>query len=731
MVSYEAKKLAANSFLHSQGWNSFEQYPRQMADVNGDGRADIIGFGYDNVVVALGQTDGTFTSTITAKNDHFTTSQGGWDSFDRYPRQVADVNGDNRADIVGFGYDNVVVSLGQTDGTFGSTIIAKNDHFTESQGGWNSFDRYPRQVADVNGDNRADIIGFGYDNVVVSLGQTDGTFGSTIIAKNDHFTESQGGWNSFDRYPRQVADVNGDNRADIIGFGYDNVVVALGQSDGTFGSTIIAKNDAFTESQGGWNSFDKYPRQVRDVNNDGRADIIGFSDNDVVVALGQSDGTFGSTTVVKNDDFTINQGGWNTFDGYPRQVADVNGDGSGDIVGFKEDGAYVSLASDGSGGVTPPPQTDGNIVGGYVGSWDINENTKPNIIATADKLTHLFYAFADVTAEGEVRLKNNREGDISFLQSIKAQNPNLKIIVSIGGAKDEGGYDESLDFSSVASDPQKLANFTQSTVDFMQNNGFDGIDIDWEFPKKEENNDYLQMLGDLRQAVDSASVADGKNYELSTALSASPYTLSPSDYGVNPYDFNPTFLKTTSEYVDFINVMSYDYHIPTQQGELKMANHQAALYANPNDTYYNSSKLNVSWGIEQYLNAGVEAEDIVLGAPLYSWRWDEVNPGANNDGLFETGTPVEEAILYKDLYNKLDTDSNYQRYWDDSAKVPYVYNSQTQEFSTYEDKQSILGKIDYIEQQELGGMFFWQIGGDLPISSPDSLINVAASNLLE
>ena len=692
MVSYEAKKLAANSFLHSQGWNSFDLYPRQVADVNGDGRADIVGFGYDNVVVALGQSNGTFSSTITAKNDHFTESQGGWNSFDQYPRKVADVNGDGRADIVGFGYDNVVVSLGQSNGTFGSTIIAKNDHFTESQGGWNSFDQYPRQVADVNGDGRADIVGFGYDNVVVSLGQSNGTFGSTIIAKNDHFTESQGGWNSFDQYPRQVADVNGDGRADIVGFGYDNVVVALGQSNGTFGSTIIAKSDHFTESQGGWNSFDKYPRQVADVNNDGRADIIGFGNDNVEVALGQSDGTFGSTTVVKNDDFTISQGGWNTFNGYPRQVADVNGDGSGDIVGFAEDGAYVSLASNGGG--TTPPQTNGNIVGGYLPSYRINSSTN---IATipADKLTHLFYAFADITPQGNVELKSDGEdGDIALLQSIKAQNPNLKIIVSIGGAGDE-------DFASVAADTQKRTNFTQSAIDFMKNNGFDGIDIDWEFPKKEENNDYLQMLGDLRQAIDSASVADGKNYELTTALPASPLQLAPEDYGDKSYDFNDNFLKTTSDYVDFINVMSYDYHIPEAQGQ-SMANHQAALYANPNDTYYNSSKLNVSWGIQEYLNAGVEAEDIVLGVPLYSYSWTGVNPGANNDGLFQSGTPVssQQAILYKDMYNTLDTDSNYQRYWDDSAKVPYVYNSQTQEFSTYEDKQSVLGKLDYIEQKD-------------------------------
>ncbi|MFM6245638.1 MAG: glycosyl hydrolase family 18 protein, partial [Dolichospermum sp.] len=66
---------------------------------------------------------------------------------------------------------------------------------------------------------------------------------------------------------------------------------------------------------------------------------------------------------------------------------------------------------------------------------------------------------------------------------------------------------------------------------------------------------------------------------------------------------------------------------------------------------------------------------------------------------------------------------------DNSAKVPYIYSSQTKVFSTYENNQSILGKTDYVKQQGLGGAFFWEITQDLPITNPDSLINVAATNL--
>ncbi|MBD2532846.1 hypothetical protein H6G97_25975 [Nostoc flagelliforme FACHB-838] len=85
--------------------------------------------------------------------------------------------------------------------------------------------------------------------------------------------------------------------------------------------------------------------------------------------------------------------------------------------------------------------------------------------------------------------------------------------------------------------------------------------------------------------------------------------------------------------------------------------------------------------------------------------------------------------MYRDIHDQVGT-NGYQYYWDDSAKVPYIYNSQKQEFSTYEDTQSVLEKVNYVEQQGLGGMFFWQLIGDLPITDPDSLVNIAAANLL-
>ncbi|MFN5895552.1 MAG: glycosyl hydrolase family 18 protein, partial [Dolichospermum sp.] len=324
------------------------------------------------------------------------------------------------------------------------------------------------------------------------------------------------------------------------------------------------------------------------------------------------------------------------------------------------------------------------IVGGYIGSWNLNSNTP--VDTPFNKLTHLFYSFADVTSTGTVQLPQDGTGtgDIAKLQQIKAQNPNLKIMLSIGGATEN-------DFSSAAATVQSRANFAQSAIQLMKTNGFDGLDIDWEYPQANEDNNYIQLLAQLRTQINQASQNDGKQYLLTTALSGSPYQLSASDYGGNPYDFSPQDLKATSDYVDFINVMSYDYHGPWEN----TTNHQSALYKSTNDNTYNAAKVNTNWAIQHYLSAGVPATDIVLGIPLYGRTWTGVNAGSNN-GLFQQGTGSSE-LTYRELYNLLGT-NGYQSFWDNSAKVPYIYSSQTKVFSTYENNQSILGKTDYVKQ---------------------------------
>ncbi len=331
----------SDGFTPADGFSTFDEFPRQVADINGDGNADIIGFGRNRVFTALSNGDGTFGSTIVNSNNDFTVDDN-FRSFDRLPRQVADINGDGLADIIGFGESRVFTALSRGDGTF-------EDHqktrfgFTLDRGGFTSFDEFPRQVADINGDGNADIIGFGKDAVFTSLSKGDGTFEDPQRALDNNFTVNQGGWTSFDEFPRQVADINGDGNADIIGFGRNKVFTALSKGDGTFEDPQVGLDNNFTVNNGGFTSFNEFPRQVADVDGDGNADIVAFGKDSVFVSFSKGDGTFEDPQRVLNE-FTVNNGGFSSFDEFPRQVADINGDGNADIVAFGRNKVFTALS---------------------------------------------------------------------------------------------------------------------------------------------------------------------------------------------------------------------------------------------------------------------------------------------------------------------------------------------------------------------------------------------------
>jgi hypothetical protein len=322
------------------GWISDDRYPRELADVNHDGMADIVGFGEAGVYVSLATGGGNF-GPGSLKLAGFAAGAGGWISDDRYPRELADVNGDHMADIVGFGEAGVYVALATGGGNFGPGSF-KLAGFAAGAGGWNSEDHYPRKLADVNGDGMADIVAFGEAGVYVSLATGGGNFGPGSF-KPIGFAAGAGGWISDDRYPRELADVNGDHMADIVGFGEAGVYVALATGGGNFGTPTF-KFAGFAPNAGGWVNDTLYHREVADVNGDGMADIVGFGQAGVYVALATGGGAF-AAGVFDLQAFAPGAGGWNSDDTYPRHLADINQDGAADIVGFGQAGVYDALSN--------------------------------------------------------------------------------------------------------------------------------------------------------------------------------------------------------------------------------------------------------------------------------------------------------------------------------------------------------------------------------------------------
>ncbi len=350
-------------FTYNQGWTG-EDRPRFFVDTTDEGRVDIVAFDHGGVTVARGRGDGTFEEAKLVIPDFGT--QQGWTS--EMPRFLVDITGDGRVDIVGCFDDGVWVSRQDDTNKFarrGNEPVVKAFGYND---GWR-VEKHPRFFVDTTGEGRVDIVGCFDDGVWVSRQDDTNKFarrGNEPVVKAFGYND---GWR-VEKHPRFFVDTTGEGRVDIVGCFDDGVWVSRQDDTNKFApARLVHKNFG---SKQGWTSVKEHPRFLvkttgdgqgadiigfgpdavvvtrratttgdgqGDTTGEGRVDIVGFGPEGVWVARGDGDGGFADSTCVL-EDFGSNQG-W-TGETHLRFLADTTGDGQVDIVGFGDEGVWVS-----------------------------------------------------------------------------------------------------------------------------------------------------------------------------------------------------------------------------------------------------------------------------------------------------------------------------------------------------------------------------------------------------
>ncbi len=323
-----------------------------------------------------------------------------------------------------------------------------------------------------------------------------------------------------------------------------------------------------------------------------------------------------------------------------------------------------------------------------------------------EKLTHINYAFANII-DGKIKFGAEddpidkvelKTEDLETLNSLKSRNPKLKILVSVGGWTWSGN------FSDVALTEESRTKFAKSAIVFLKKYKLDGIDLDWEYPNQtgagnthrhEDIKNFTLLLKAVRVELDKESEKDGKTGDNKYLLTIAT--------GADEAYINNTELGEASKYLDFLNIMTYDFH----NGLHSLTGHHANL--NPSG-FDEPNGSNILHSVQIHIDANVPLHKIVLGIPFYGRFWTKVNKDKN--GLYQESGSKGDIIYYRKIISDKLSNSNYVRYWDESAKVPYLWNEKEAEFISYEDAESIKHKLEYLKNKGLSGVMFWEYSDD-------------------
>lgn len=302
----------------------------------------------------------------------------------------------------------------------------------------------------------------------------------------------------------------------------------------------------------------------------------------------------------------------------------------------------------------------------------------------ANILTHIHVAFGNLTMEGDIVF--DYHPFVKQMEQVRAWNPDIKIVLSVVPQEPDA-------FTVVSASEELRENVAKTCARLVSQDGFDGVDFDWEYPcvpsngmncTPDDRHNYTLLCEAAKRGMESAGGG-------SVSIAA----------GADLYYIDSIEPEKMAEVLDYVCLMTYDLKC----GFHALSGHHTALYSSTGDIFRNSCDQ----ALRLFENAGFPKEKLLMGAAFYSRKWEDV-PDRYHGFLQLAKTGGGYGPNYDKLADEYIDKNGYVRYWDDEAKAPFLFNGST--FISYDDEESLAHKCAYVKREDIDGIFYWCHSGD-------------------